>query len=148
MWDLFFNKLWWKSYYFNIHFQIADNSWADHGQLPVPTQLLPSPFPQQGRKQGGKAHGWQQGGHLPITIPGKTGKPIYCLLKQNWIVAPGLGCRCGSPRAIHPFSVNSGALPRAGRTIPVQGAKACGAFTGGFCRDGSKSHICILVSQL
>lgn len=59
-------------------------SWADHGQLPVPTQLLPSLPPQQGRKPGGKAHGWQQGGHLPITIMSKTGKSIYCLLKQNW----------------------------------------------------------------
>lgn len=63
-------------------FAVLGRPWAAASAHPAAP--LPSPPPQQGRKGGGKAHGWQQGGHLPITIISKTGKSIYCLLKHNW----------------------------------------------------------------
>jgi len=52
----------------------------------APTQPLACSPPQQGRKEDRKACGRRQGDHLPITIMGKTGKLIYCLLKWSWMV--------------------------------------------------------------
>lgn len=44
-----------------------------------------APPPPQDRKWDGKARGWRQGDHLPISVVGKTGKLIYCLLKRSWM---------------------------------------------------------------
>lgn len=44
-----------------------------------------APAPPQDRNWDGKARGWRQGDRLPISVVGKTGKLIYCLLKRSWM---------------------------------------------------------------
>lgn len=44
-----------------------------------------APAPPQDRNWDGKARGWRQGVRLPISVVGKTGKLIYCLLKRSWM---------------------------------------------------------------